>query len=746
MKKQILLIMLLLIQSLAVFIPTSVATEYIIDGDKVYIDDEYVYLSAEPHTVIQDTDVVFELISKQFTGEIDVAFGINNTNMNVKNPRLWNGTSWNPLNKEIQTVNQVHQGYDRWHLLKNVNVNEDVLYKLKLTVDIIFNTSGKYFFGVKRSIDSISQGYYIDPWWDSSWYNMVSISIDNSYIDNDLVNFTVLVPITSTIASSCQSNGEDIRFVASDNTTEYYYEIDLWNGSGTSYAWVKIPRIESGSVTQFNMYYNNGVATDNQDSNNTWDENYTAVWHMTNLTDSTINGYVLNNNGANPEDDGIVSGCYYFNSGQSDSVDNITLFNTFPTQATFECWYRPYSILGNVQFLMSKTITAAEDYIYLRLNANSDNKVRLSGEGGNNGEKEIASGAGWPIADVWQYTAGVYVANGQLKLYCNTTGYTDTEDCQTIQSGVGSAFRMGTRSQGGYPYGGRIDEARVSNVMRNASWLKASFHTVNQTTGFLLMGEEVEQPDTPDSPTGFNANTTNNTGIFLNWTMGINTTHTYLVRKTGSYPINRADGTNIYNDTGVNYSDSGLTISTVYYYGAWGYNSTTGNWSLSTFATNHTGAANPTSVNADVGTGYINITWNNGARAYTTRLVHNATAYPTNPLVFSWNDTVQLFSSGYQVQYGSLTVRVYDENTSNAIVNWTIFITNLSGSQTYERASNTNPLVINLADLPQGLDTAIKINATGYDFRLYYMDIYPSVEYTLDAYLSPMNMMRILAL
>ena len=212
MNKQLLLIILLLLQTLSVFIPTSIATEYIIDGDKVYIDDEYVYLSAEPHTIIEDTDVAFELISKQFSGDIDVAFGINCTNMSVKNPRLWNGTSWNPLNKEIQVVNQVHQGYDRWYLLKNVNINEDILYRLKLNVDIIFNTTGKYFFGVKRSIDPISAGYYIDPWWNSSWSIYRTLTIPSALIDNDLVNFPMLVMINSSIGALCDS-GDSIRFV-----------------------------------------------------------------------------------------------------------------------------------------------------------------------------------------------------------------------------------------------------------------------------------------------------------------------------------------------------------------------------------------------------------------------------------------------------------------------------------------------------------------------------------------------------
>jgi len=43
---------------------------------------------------------------------------------------------------------------------------------------------------------------------------------------------------------------------------------------------------------------------------------------------------------------------------------------------------------------------------------------------------------------------------------------------------------------GGQYHNGSIDEVRISNVTRNASWIRASFNNQNQTPGFLTVGSE----------------------------------------------------------------------------------------------------------------------------------------------------------------------------------------------------------------------------------------------------------------
>ncbi|MDD4410057.1 MAG: hypothetical protein PHW52_05405, partial [Candidatus Pacebacteria bacterium] len=62
--------------------------------------------------------------------------------------------------------------------------------------------------------------------------------------------------------------------------------------------------------------------------------------------------------------------------------------------------------------------------------------------------------------------------------------------------------------------------------------------------------------------------------IILNWTPGTGSTKTYIVRKQGSIPTNKDDGTVVYNDNGNAFIDTGLTDNTQYCYALYGTDGT----------------------------------------------------------------------------------------------------------------------------------------------------------------------------
>lgn len=55
----------------------EVISSYIIDGDTVYIDDENIYLGTTPHTIYGDGWVTSNIVTKSFTGNLNVAHGFN---------------------------------------------------------------------------------------------------------------------------------------------------------------------------------------------------------------------------------------------------------------------------------------------------------------------------------------------------------------------------------------------------------------------------------------------------------------------------------------------------------------------------------------------------------------------------------------------------------------------------------------------------------------------------------------------
>jgi len=89
-------------------------------------------------------------------------------------------------------------------------------------------------------------------------------------------------------------------------------------------------------------------------------------------------------------------------------------------------------------------------------------------------------------------------------------------------------------------------------------------------------------------PNGFTATAVSSTQINLAWTKGTDANSTRIQRKTGGYPLNISDGTNVYNGTNASCADSGLSAGTLYYYRAWSFNATGSLWSTanaSAFAT-----------------------------------------------------------------------------------------------------------------------------------------------------------------
>jgi hypothetical protein len=84
----------------------------------------------------------------------------------------------------------------------------------------------------------------------------------------------------------------------------------------------------------------------------------------------------------------------------------------------------------------------------------------------------------------------------------------------------------------------------------------------------------------PFAPTSLTTTVISTSQINLAWNKGAYANYTRIQRKTGSYPMNISDGTNVYNDTGSSFNNTGLSTSTKYYYCAWSWNSSLGVWSI----------------------------------------------------------------------------------------------------------------------------------------------------------------------
>jgi hypothetical protein len=156
------------------------------------------------------------------------------------------------------------------------------------------------------NFDELPRPWWGGSWWDTNWTHREKLRFDAQSINEYLTDFPVLIVLNSSRVdyANTQDSGEDLRFIDADGSTILEHEIEIWNETGTSYVWVKVPSIDKGSTTDHIwMYYGNSNAMDGQDPNDVWDSTYVTVQHMDETSrtggsdndnlDSTSNGHNL---------------------------------------------------------------------------------------------------------------------------------------------------------------------------------------------------------------------------------------------------------------------------------------------------------------------------------------------------------------------------------------------------------------------------------------------------------------------
>ncbi len=113
------------------------------------------------------------------------------------------------------------------------------------------------------------------------WQRRIKLTFGNGAHLENLVDFPVLVKLTPERFDYAQSStGADLRFYDPD-MTPLPYEVERWAPGGSSYIWVRVPQIDSGSVTDYIwLYYDNPQASFGESPQAVWDDGFAAVWHL----------------------------------------------------------------------------------------------------------------------------------------------------------------------------------------------------------------------------------------------------------------------------------------------------------------------------------------------------------------------------------------------------------------------------------------------------------------------------------
>ena len=334
-------------------------------------------------------------------------------------------------------------------------------------------------------------------WWNYNYFKNREIIIESDYVDNNLVNFPVMIIINDTIGDLCD-NGDSIRFIKDGNITgEYYYEIEKWVDNEDRIVWVNITSISSTVDTVFYMYYNNSDAIDNQNKTNVWDDDYIMVLHLNessgDFNDSTVNDQqpafsptVSNRGDAYGVADGGVD-----LTGSSDRIDYLYDSSQNVDNVTIEVYVKPS---GNDQVTYGKVVNKGKttnQYPYALANdwttGQDDISITIC-----DASSYWFVNTTFILGNYWYYIVGTYDSN-DLDIYVNgTLDNTKNIGSQTIQANTDGLTLADTYGGTGGDYDAYYDELRISRIARNSSWINTTYNSITNVDSFIVIGSESE--------------------------------------------------------------------------------------------------------------------------------------------------------------------------------------------------------------------------------------------------------------
>ena len=347
--------------------------------------------------------------------------------------------------------------------------------------------------------------------WLTGWKYRKKITVQDANVIADLTNFPVYVFINAdTDFHQARADGHDIRFTLSDGKTLLKYEREHWTGGNgspaTAHFWVKVPSILASGGATIYIYYGKSDAPDGANAPNVWDANFKGVWHMKDLTPSTIaDSTGLNADGtkvaANEpiEANGKVYKGQDFGGGVgSGDYVSIPSYVIDLTKATISFWAKRNVLAvtqdGTNTFGALAVVGRGSSLQFLDMRVD-DTYFEILGERDVNNES-------------WAAIKSNVVADTELHHFiitCDNNVFTLLID--GVEVGIDDDSAAGWTSNTctinaigkGYPtphwfyssfWDGLIDEIRFSNVARAIAWLKFEYHNINEADNELTWGIE----------------------------------------------------------------------------------------------------------------------------------------------------------------------------------------------------------------------------------------------------------------
>jgi biopolymer transport protein ExbB len=331
-------------------------------------------------------------------------------------------------------------------------------------------------------------------WWNEEWQYRRKITFDASASGvanaQNLSDIPVLVRLHSGNFNfeNAKEEGEDIRFVSSDDATLLKYHIEKFDTiDEMASIWVKISNFSGGAQDYVYMYYGSEEAVGGQGGRETYDASQIAVYHFDELEgmpqDSTGNGnhvgVFLGGQGL----PGVVGNSVMLSGGTDRLVVEKTPTLNFSNGMTMSGWVR---------------ISGPQDdaYLFSTMDGNRELVVgidqtrvyaKIVGEDGTIVETdrtaELAQGS-------WGHVAVTCAPDDTLYVYLDGVEMSSAGYSGSMPEFTGDLF-IGGSEDGNHAFAGELDEVQIAGTARSGDWLKAFY--ASQSANGTLYGVGVEE-------------------------------------------------------------------------------------------------------------------------------------------------------------------------------------------------------------------------------------------------------------
>ncbi len=333
-------------------------------------------------------------------------------------------------------------------------------------------------------------------WWNKDWDYRKEFTFDTSVTgvatEATVNDVSVLIKLhlgNFTYFTDTKPNGDDIRFVSSDDLTPLKYHIEYYDPvQQIGLIWVKIPRITPGTnLEKIYMYYGNENAVKGDDINGTYGVDDALVYHFDGVpSDATAYANNPQGNSSIPAEGAAIGAGVEFQGQQNITVPLSPSLRLIPDPgATASVWMKQITEQTNATLLAyvgdsGNSLALKIDGVkpYLQYTSSDAASITTSVE-------EVAE----ITLDAWNHLAFTITAD-LMTLYLNGVEISNAEITAEEIGGLLSIGAWADQSQG---FAGQIDELKIVKRAVEPDWIAVNFSNQGPSDLLVRAGADGQQ-------------------------------------------------------------------------------------------------------------------------------------------------------------------------------------------------------------------------------------------------------------